>query len=115
MQIPDRPVVGFQGLPGWACGKGLDACCHFRLPFAGNPKCESTAWDFGCSLAYFEFGVVSSQSRNPPRNALALSPALQWGGSTFNFLTFPPPKTTSSGSSAAIRRATTSATCWDHF
>src|SRR5215831_2760056 len=32
MPLPDRPVVGFQGLPGWACSKWLDACCHDRLP-----------------------------------------------------------------------------------
>jgi hypothetical protein len=44
--------------------------------------------------------------RNPPVNALELSPALQPGGISFNLLTLPPPITTSVGSSAAINRAT---------
>jgi len=52
----------------------------------------------------------SSQSRNPPRNALLLSPARHPSGSFFNFLTLPPPITTSSGSSTAISRSTTSST-----
>ncbi len=59
--------------------------------------------------------LASSHRRNPPRNALALSPAGNLAGSSFSFLTLPPPRTTSSGSSAAVRRATTSATCCRHF
>src|SRR5262245_46289165 len=58
---------------------------------------------------------VFCQTRNPPTNALALSPALQPAGNFFRLLTFPPPKTTSSGSSAAIRRAITSLTACSHF
>jgi transposase len=46
----------------------------------------------------------SSQRRNPPRNALALSPARQSLGRSFSFLTLPPPRTTSSGWRAPIRR-----------
>src|SRR5262249_10276597 len=56
-----------------------------------------------------------SQSRNPPRKALALSPARQPGGREFSFLTLPPPSTTSSGSSAVLNRSTTSATSCRHF
>ena len=45
----------------------------------------------------------SSHSRNPPRKALALSPARHCGGSALSFLTLPPPSTVSSGSSAAMK------------
>src|SRR5262249_12977695 len=58
-----------------------------------------------------DYFPLSSQSRNPPMNALALSPARQPSGSFFNFLTLPPPNTTSVGSSAAVSCSTTSATC----
>src|SRR5262245_1851385 len=57
----------------------------------------------------------SPHKRNPPRKALALSPARECGGSAWSFLTLPPPITVSSGSSAAIKRDTTSATCRRHF
>src|SRR5262245_4007890 len=70
---------------------------------------------FALPPSHFGFGVCSSQSRSPPRNALALSPARHRGGSAFSFFTLPPPRTTSSGSRAAIRRAATSATYWRHF
>src|SRR5262249_11696942 len=52
----------------------------------------------------------SPHRRNPPRKALALSPARECGGSVWSFLTLPPPITVSSGSSAVMKRATTSAT-----
>src|SRR5262249_11439127 len=52
----------------------------------------------------------SPHRRNPPRKALALSPARECGGSIWSFLTLPPPITVSSGSSAVMKRATTSAT-----
>src|SRR5262249_56759300 len=58
---------------------------------------------------------ASFHRRNPPRNALALSPSRQPGGSSFRSLAFPPPSTTSSGSRAATRRPTTSATFLRHF
>ncbi len=36
--------------------------------------------------------LPSPTGRNPPRNALALSPTRQPGGSSFSFLTLPPPR-----------------------
>ena len=54
--------------------------------------------------------LASSHKRKPPRNALPLSPARHFGGTSFSSFTLPAPSTTSSGSRAAISRATTSAT-----
>src|SRR5262245_32589489 len=62
-----------------------------------------------------EGGLSACQRRNPPRNALALSPARTPLGSCFNFLTLPPPRTISSGSIAPARRVTTLATSRRHF
>jgi hypothetical protein len=74
-----------------------------------------TAWPVGHrrewsarSQAFDPMG--GSQRRNPPLKALALVPARQPGGKSFNFFTLPPPRTTSSGSRAAIKRATISST-----
>src|SRR5438309_774909 len=71
--------------------------------------------NFGCfhirvPVLVFRARLVISQRRNPPRKALALSPARQPAGNLFNLSTFPPPRTMSSGSNAAARRSTTSAT-----
>src|SRR5262249_15459992 len=68
-----------------------------------------------CCYPLVGLGAVSAvaegvHNRNPPTNALSLSPARQRSGSFLSFLTLPPPSTTSSGSSAAIRRSTTSLT-----
>src|SRR5260370_789894 len=74
-------------------------CCHFRVPFYVVVRLSKTV--FGrlecCSSGAF------SQSRNPPRKALALSPARQFGGNFSSCFALPPPRTTSSGSSAAMR------------
>src|SRR5258705_7063781 len=48
-----------------------------------------------------------SHIRNPPLNALALSPSRHNGGSFFNSMALPPPSTTSSGWSAATRYSRT--------
>ena len=91
MQFPDLLVVGLEGLPGLAFGQRFDSlafgtcsyrCCHVRTPFVSclllrTGLCEHSA---------------CSHRRNPPRNALALSPARQPGGSSFSFLTLPPPR-----------------------
>ena len=90
----------------WAIGRACTSICFrfsFLLSKRAFPEVEELRRLFFC------------QRRNPPTNALALSPARQPGGSSFSFLTFPPPKTTSSGSRAAMRRATTSATCLPPF
>ncbi len=58
---------------------------------------------------------VSSHSRKPPRNALALSPALQRSGSFFKFLTSPPPSTMSSTWILVRKSATISSTRFRHF
>src|SRR5262249_52025652 len=96
----------------------------------GRRSSSRAAWKFVCTRVLYVCWWVSRrffrdverlcrlvfcQSRNPPTNALALSPTLQPGGNLLRFLTFPPPRTTSSGSSAAMRRATTSLTACSHF
>src|SRR5438445_12179998 len=67
-----------------------------------------------CERRFTEVELFSatafSHRRNPPRNALALSPARQPAGSFLSFRALPPPSTTSSGSRAATRRFTASVT-----
>src|SRR6202035_5159666 len=67
-------------------------------------QCENQARIFVCR-----------HRRNPPRNALLLSPARLPEGSCLSLFTFPPPRTTSSGSRAASSRLTTSLTNLLHF
>ena len=58
--------------------------------------------------------AVHSQSRNPPVNALSLSPARVFGGSSLSFLTLPPPMTMSVGCKAPAKASTTLATLRFH-
>src|SRR5262249_30165028 len=115
MEWPDFLDVGVERFPrraffGASFSGRFDTHCHVYAPFVVRLL---RAGDFRLKC---EFGVLRlSQRRNPPRNALALSPNRHRGGSTLSLLAFPPPRTTSSGWSAATRRATTSATSRLHF
>src|SRR5262245_236546 len=98
-------------LPGRALGKQLVCGGHLPVPFL--------RYALRCDWVPIAIDGLpsrdSSHTRKPPKNALALSPTRQPGGSSFSFLTFPPPKTTSSGWSAAVSRITTSFTVSRHF
>src|SRR6266478_4777397 len=90
VEILDLLIVPLEGLPGRARGQGEFASRHRAFPF------------------------LSSHSRNPPRNALALLPRRHLPGSSLTFLALPPPSTTSSGSRAAVTLATMSSTSRRH-
>ena len=115
MQFPDLLVVGFEGLPGRACGERLGRPAVVLRVFL-----SIAIWFSGADRLPDVEGLArtapSSHKRNPPRKALALSPAAATGRAvSFSFLTLPPPRTTSSGSRAGDQAATTSATCCRHF
>src|SRR5262245_41879159 len=107
--------VGRERLPCWAF-HAADRRSANRCPLPRG--CSFRFLSVGCKRVFAarEGGDrFSSQRRNPPRNALLLSPARVPGGNSFSFLTLPPPRTTSSGSRAAIRQLTASATLRRHF
>src|SRR5215469_15486502 len=114
MCIPDFFMVGSEGLPGlsfgWSATQAYSRawCSHFCSPLVCFDYLE---WVLGAP----EMGLIASHNRNPPRNALRLSPARHLGGNFFSSFTLPPPSTTSSGSRAATKRATTSWTRRRHF
>src|SRR5213078_330317 len=102
-----------EGFPSLPAGQWFEGRCHIRALFVSIPWLNPVGRrlpgrDFG--RAEFFRTPGSSHRRNPPRNALALSPARQPEGSSLSFLALPPPSTTSSGSMAATNRSTTSAT-----
>src|SRR5262245_16638903 len=89
--ISDGMTTVSRGMAGeMGCGFGGVLARRLRLLVTR----DVSAWDL------FAEADFSAHRRNPPRRALALSPARHPFGSFFSFLTLPPPSTTSSGSSA---------------
>src|SRR5580693_5608145 len=116
MQLTNLLKVNFEVLPCRALGERAIGdrvyyCFHMGAPFVSLERClEGVVAGLEVRAA-----VASSQSRNPPTKALALSPARQPGGRVSSCFTLPPPRTTSSGSRAAIKWATTSAALRCHL
>src|SRR5262245_33578101 len=54
MHLPDLPMVGFKGLPCWACSKCLDACCHVR-PYSFLRKSPIRTQSLGFRLSAISF------------------------------------------------------------
>src|SRR5262249_55506845 len=110
MQAVDLLKMGGQGLPGGKLCSRFRGACHLSAP------CQLAM--AACIVCLRERVIVPSGGpshiRNPPLNALALSPSRHNGGSFFRFLALPPPSTTSSGWSAATRSSTISSTCFRH-
>src|SRR2546426_6456009 len=116
MLLADLFKVNLEVLPCRALGERAIGdrfynCFHILAPYVW--LCRS--WCRAVARLERRSSEAFSQRRNPPRKALALSPARQPGGNFSRCFTLPPPRTTSSGSNAAIKRATTSATLRRHF